>query len=66
MNCDQVKGNWKQLSGNTKAKWGNLTDDDLQEASGDREALEGKDQVRYVKSKEEARDAVDEFLAEQD
>jgi len=66
MNWDQLKGSWKELSGNVKAKWGDLTDDDLQEADGDREVLEGKIQSRYGKTKEEARNEVDEFLAEQD
>jgi len=66
MNWDQLKGSWKELSGNVKAKWGDLTDDDLQEADGDREVLEGKIQSRYGKTKEDARNEVDEFLAEQD
>ena len=28
MNWDQVAGNWKQLKGQVKEKWGKLTDDD--------------------------------------
>ena len=66
MNWDQIEGSWKQLSGNIKAKWGELTDDDLDEAGGNREILEGKIQEKYGKSKEEARDAIDEFMAEQE
>ncbi|MCA8152553.1 CsbD family protein, partial [Burkholderia contaminans] len=27
MNEDKIKGQWKQLSGKLKAKWGKLTDD---------------------------------------
>jgi uncharacterized protein YjbJ (UPF0337 family) len=34
MNEDIVKGNWKQLSGKIKAKWGKLTDNDLEKAEG--------------------------------
>ena len=29
MDWNRVEGNWKQLKGNVKEKWGRLTDDDL-------------------------------------
>ena len=29
MNEDRIKGQWKQLSGKVKARWGKLTDDDV-------------------------------------
>ncbi len=65
MNWDQIAGNWKEMTGNVKSKWGELTDDDVVEVNGDREALEGKIQAKYGKSKEEARREVDHFLANQ-
>ncbi|MEL6450129.1 MAG: CsbD family protein [Pseudomonadota bacterium] len=65
MNMDMIKGNWKQLTGSAKAKWGELTDDDLQEAEGDREILAGKIQERYGIAKDEAESQIDEFVAEQ-
>lgn len=34
MNEDIVKGDWKQITGKLKQKWGKLTDDDLQQAMG--------------------------------
>lgn len=63
MNWDQVAGNWKMLRGKAQAEWGALTDDDLDVAEGNRERLEGKIQERYGKSKDEARKAVDAFIA---
>jgi uncharacterized protein YjbJ (UPF0337 family) len=30
MNEDRIKGQWKQLAGKLKEKWGKLTDNDLQ------------------------------------
>ncbi len=42
MNWDQVKGNWKQLSGRAKEQWGKLSDDDLDVVAGRREQLAGK------------------------
>ena len=64
MNWDQIKGKWKEASGSVKAKWGELTDDEVAELDGDREALEGKIQAKYGKTKEQAKKEVDEFLNE--
>ena len=63
MNWDQIEGKWKELKGSAKAKWGDLTDDDLTEADGNREVLEGKIQARYGKTKDQARREVDEWMA---
>jgi uncharacterized protein YjbJ (UPF0337 family) len=61
MNEDQIKGKWKQLTGKIKARWGDLTDDDLKSAEGDREYLAGKVQERYGVAREEAKKQVEEF-----
>ena len=57
------KGRWKQLRGALKERWGELTDDDIAEARGDREELAGKIQQRYGKTREEAQREVDEWVA---
>ncbi|WP_227267766.1 CsbD family protein [Roseobacter weihaiensis] len=57
-----MQGNWKKMTGNVKAKWGELTDDEIAEVDGDREALEGKIQAKYGKTKEEAKKEVDDFV----
>jgi uncharacterized protein YjbJ (UPF0337 family) len=62
MNWDQIEGKWKEFSGDVKAKWGELTDDEVAEVNGDREALEGKIQAKYGKTKEEAKEEVEAFL----
>ncbi|MFG1433103.1 CsbD family protein [Xanthobacter sp. V2C-8] len=61
MNWDRIGGNWKQLSGQVKAQWGKLTDDDLTQIAGQREALEGKIQERYGLTKDEVKRQVDKF-----
>ncbi len=61
MNRDQLKGNWKQVMGEAKHKWGKLSDDDLTAIEGDAEKLEGKIQEHYGKSREEAKKEVEEF-----
>ncbi|MBN3725697.1 CsbD family protein [Burkholderia sp. Ac-20379] len=58
MNEDKIKGQWKQLAGKLKAKWGKLTDDDLKVLDGNREYLAGRIQERYGI----ARDEVDKQL----
>lgn len=61
MNWDIVKGKWKQAAGSAKAKWGELTDDELQEIAGEREKLVGKVQEKYGLEKAEAERQVDEW-----
>jgi uncharacterized protein YjbJ (UPF0337 family) len=57
-----MKGKWKQYKGQIKAKWGKLTDDDLQLIDGRREELIGRLQQRYGIAKEAADKQVEEFM----
>ena len=61
MNCDQIKGKWKQAKGQAQQKWGKLTDDDLDVIDGKREELVGKVQERYGIAKDEAEKQVSDF-----
>ena len=61
MNWDTVKGDWKQCSGKIKAKWGQLTDDELTQINGNREQLEGKLQAKYGYAKDKAKQEVDDW-----
>jgi uncharacterized protein YjbJ (UPF0337 family) len=63
MNWDQIEGKWKELSGKAQQQWGELTDNDIQEAKGDRRELAGKIQNRYGVTKEEAERQIDEWSA---
>jgi uncharacterized protein YjbJ (UPF0337 family) len=62
MNMDVIKGEWKQIAGKVKAKWGKLTDDDLTQIDGKKEQLVGKLQSHYGHTKEDAEKHIDEFL----
>lgn len=62
MNQDQILGNWKQISGQLKEKWGKLTDDELVQAEGRSEYLAGKIQEHYGKAKDEALNEVNDFF----
>jgi len=62
MNSDTLKGQWKQLKGEIKMRWGKLTDDDVMRINGSYEKLAGLLQERYGYAKEEARQDVDDWL----
>ena len=65
MNWDRIEGNWEQLKGSARERWGKLTDDELQEARGKRERLSGRVQERYGIAKDEAERQIDEWAARQ-
>lgn len=62
MNSDILKGKWKQMKGDVKAKWGKLTDDDLDRIEGDSEKLVGIIQERYGMAREEAHKTLNTWL----
>ena len=51
---DRIKGNWKQVKGKVREKWGLLSGDDLEHIAGHKDRLIGKIQEKYGKSKWEA------------
>ena len=63
MNWDQIEGNWKQFKGQALEYWGDLTDDDLDRAKGQREQMVGLIQEKYGKARAEAEQEVDEWRA---
>lgn len=62
MNSDQLEGKWKQVKGEVREKWGQLTDDDIHVIAGRRDQLIGRIQERYGIAKEAATHEVDTFL----
>jgi uncharacterized protein YjbJ (UPF0337 family) len=47
MDWKRIEGNWKQLRGKIKEKWGHLTDDDLHKIAGRRERTEDSGTLRF-------------------
>jgi uncharacterized protein YjbJ (UPF0337 family) len=56
-----IQGNWKQVTGKIKEKWGKLTEDDLTAIAGKRDQFAGKLQERYGLAKDKAEKELDEF-----
>jgi uncharacterized protein YjbJ (UPF0337 family) len=61
MNRDIIEGNWKQVKGRIKSRWGRLTDDDLDQIEGDYEMLCGRIQKAYGLSRKEAEQKLKEL-----
>ncbi|MBX2941625.1 MAG: CsbD family protein [Cyclobacteriaceae bacterium] len=53
MNKLAFKGNWNEIKGKLKQKYGQLTDDDLRFAEGKEEELIGRIQKKLGKTKDE-------------
>ena len=56
----KLKGNWNQVKGVLKQKYGQLTDDDLMFEEGKEEELLGRLQARTGEAKEKLRDMISE------
>ncbi|MEX0647818.1 MAG: CsbD family protein [Balneolaceae bacterium] len=54
----RIKGNWNQIKGNLKEKYGELTDDDLQYAEGKEDQLIGRLQEKLGKSRDEVMEII--------
>lgn len=61
MNEPWLKGQWNQFKGKIKESWGELTDDDLDEAEGRRDILRGRIQERYGRSRAEAEREIEKW-----
>jgi len=57
----QIKGNWNEIKGKLKQKYGQLTDDDLTFATGKEDELLGRLQQRLGKKKEEIRAEIEQY-----
>jgi uncharacterized protein YjbJ (UPF0337 family) len=55
---DILEGNWKQMKGQVKEWWGDLTDDDLTKIDGKRDKLVGALQERYGYARDRAEQEV--------
>ncbi len=58
VNSDIIKGKMKQFKGDVKAKWGELTDDEITKMEGNRDKLVGTVQEKYGMARAEAEEEV--------
>lgn len=62
MNKDIFEGKFKEISGEIKKKWGELTDDDIRRTKGNAQALAGVLQQKLGRKKEDAERDVSDML----
>lgn len=58
---DKIKGNWNQIKGQLKQKYGDLTDDDLTYTEGKEDELLGRLQEKTGESKEKLKNYIDQI-----
>jgi uncharacterized protein YjbJ (UPF0337 family) len=64
MASDIMKGQWKQVKGEVQKRWGELTDDEVDQVKGESLRLAGLLQERYGYTKERAEGEIAKFLDE--
>lgn len=57
--ADKLTGNWNQVKGKLKQKYGQLTDDDLKYSEGKEDELIGRIQEKTGESKERIKSFID-------
>ena len=62
MNKNILEGKWMQLRGAVREKWGQLTDDELDQIAGKRDKLSGVLHEKYGYAENEAEQHIDDFL----
>lgn len=61
MNKLQIKGNWNEVKGKIKQKYGSVTDDDLAFAEGKEDELLGRLQQKTGKTKDTLIDEINKL-----
>jgi uncharacterized protein YjbJ (UPF0337 family) len=56
-----IKGNWNEIKGKLKQKYGQLTDDDLTFAEGKEDELYGRLQKKLGKTKDDIRSEIEKL-----
>jgi uncharacterized protein YjbJ (UPF0337 family) len=62
MNQNILEGKWMQLRGSIREKWGELTDDELDQIAGKRDKLAGIHPELYSYTELEVEREIDDFL----
>lgn len=64
MNKDIFEGKWKEMRGQLKEWWGQLTDDELDQAAGNTEQVIGLLQQKYGYTREHAAEELNKHVAD--
>lgn len=59
----QAEGKWKQFMGRARERWGDLTDQEMEQFKGNMQAAGGYIQEKYGVAKEEVEELFEERMA---
>jgi uncharacterized protein YjbJ (UPF0337 family) len=62
MDWDSIRRNWKTMKRKAQEKWSELSEEDLEFISGQRDKLEGKIQERYGFASDHVKKEVDDWV----
>lgn len=62
MDWDSIRRNWKTMKRKAQEKWSELSEEDLDFISGQRDKLEGKIQERYGFASDHVKKEVDDWV----
>jgi len=62
MNKDQAQGQWDRVSAKIKQTWGDLTDDEVRKAEGNKDELIARIREKYGDSKEAIAEKLHTFM----
>ena len=64
MNDDIMQGKWKEIKGEIRKMWGNVTGDELEQTKGDMTSISGLIQQRYGHKKDEVSEKLNGIVAQ--
>lgn len=62
-NEEMIKGKWSEIKGEIRTQWGKLTENELDQASGNLNSVAGIIQQRYGIKKEEAQEKLQQLAS---
>ena len=64
MNKDQTQGRWDRFTARVKQEWGELTDDEVKKAEGNKDELIARIREKYGDSKESIAEKLNDFMGD--
>ena len=64
MNKDQTQGQWDQFTAKVKQSWGDLTDDEVKKAEGNKDELIARIREKYGDSKEAIAEKLNQLMGD--
>lgn len=63
MNQSQIAGKWKEIKGELRKAWGDLTDDEVEQTKGNMESISGLIQQKFGLTKDQAKERLEKVYS---